>query len=103
MRARDTEGPSQVVVRDVADVEVVDPLTVRVLLAEPTPHLQYILAKDAGMMVSPTAAKAGTLETNPVGTGPWTLNTDETQADAQAVYDAWTATMTRAAGRMHAS
>jgi peptide/nickel transport system substrate-binding protein len=89
LRARDTEGPSQSLFATVADVEVVDPLTVRVVLAEPTPHLPYILAKDAGMMVSPTAAEAGTLETNPVGTGPWTLNTDETQADAQAVYDAW--------------
>ncbi|WP_162942392.1 ABC transporter substrate-binding protein [Desertimonas flava] len=89
LRARDTEGPSQSLFASVADVEIVDPLSVRVVLATPTPHLPYVLAKDAGMMVSPAAAEAGTLETEPVGTGPWVLNTDETQADAQAVYDAW--------------
>ena len=89
LRMRDTEGPSQSDFASIADVEVVDPLTVRVELSSPTFHLPYILSRDAGLIVSPEAAEAGTLETNPVGTGPWTLNLDETQADAQAVYDAW--------------
>lgn len=89
LRVRDTEGLYQSEFASIADVEVVDPLTVRVVLTEPMPHLPYTLSRDAGLMASPAAAEAGTLATNPVGTGPWTLNLEETQTDAQAVYDAW--------------
>jgi peptide/nickel transport system substrate-binding protein len=54
-------------------VTVVDPYTVKVELKAPFAGFLYALTDRAGMMVSPTAAKAAGLDflNNPVGTGPF--------------------------------
>lgn len=54
---------------------VVDPYTVKVELSGPFGGFLYALTDRAGMMVSPTAAKAAGLDflNNPVGTGPFKL------------------------------
>jgi peptide/nickel transport system substrate-binding protein len=60
-------GPFQVV----DSVEVVDPLTVRLNLTQPTPSLLTTLSTRAAPMGSPAAIEAGTIAQAPVGTGPW--------------------------------
>lgn len=57
----------------VKDVQVVDNLTVRVVLKEPFAPLLAILSDRSGMMVSPTAAQklGADFGNSPVGTGPF--------------------------------
>lgn len=53
----------------IRQIEVVDPLTVRLTLAQPDSNLLYVLAWGDAVMVSPRSASA--LATAPVGTGPF--------------------------------
>lgn len=59
----------------IQSVEVVDDLTVRLVLSTPDPSLLIKFADRAGMMVSPTAAAdpAKPLDQNPVGSGAFVL------------------------------
>lgn len=57
----------------IESVEVTDPSTVTINLNRPDSSLLLILADRAGMMLSPTAAEAGDVGTNPVGTGPFSF------------------------------
>jgi peptide/nickel transport system substrate-binding protein len=60
-------------VKPIADVAVVDPLTVRLDLAAPYAPLLAVLADRAGMMMSPTAlaAMGDKIATKPVCAGPY--------------------------------
>lgn len=56
----------------VSKCDVVDDYTVKITLKQPsTPFLANLAMVFGAPMVSPTAAKAGTLMDNPVGTGPY--------------------------------
>ncbi|WP_166741675.1 ABC transporter substrate-binding protein [Cumulibacter soli] len=57
----------------ISEVEVTDPQTVTIKLSDPDASILMVLADRAGMMVSPTAAKAGEddVSANPIGTGGW--------------------------------
>jgi peptide/nickel transport system substrate-binding protein len=54
---------------DIASVEVVDPLTVRVTLSKPNGNMIYNLAWGDAVMVAPESADGN--KTNPIGTGPF--------------------------------
>jgi peptide/nickel transport system substrate-binding protein len=54
---------------DIAAVEVVDPLTVRVTLSKPNGNMIYNLAWGDAVMVAPESADGN--KTNPIGTGPF--------------------------------
>jgi peptide/nickel transport system substrate-binding protein len=69
-------------------VEVVDDDTVTMTLSEPDPAMEYYLSEAAGLMASPAAIEAGTLDQVPVGTGPYVLDTDATVAGSQYVFTA---------------
>lgn len=60
-------------VKSIAAVEVVDPLTVRLVLSQPDAPLLAVLADRAGMMMSPRAivALGERIHTNPVCAGPF--------------------------------
>jgi len=66
-------SPRKPEINSVDKVTVVDPSTVKVTLKQPNASLMTVLADRAGMMVSPTAAKAAGVDfvNNPVGTGPF--------------------------------
>ncbi len=66
-------SPRKTEINSVEKVTVVDPNTVKLQLKQPNASLLSVLADRAGMIVSPTAAKAAGLDflNNPVGTGPF--------------------------------
>jgi peptide/nickel transport system substrate-binding protein len=66
-RAADSVNPQKGLFTNIADVTVVDPLTVQVTLNAPTGALLFNLAWGAAVIVSP--ASIGQAATNPVGTG----------------------------------
>lgn len=73
MRDPKLNSPRLAEIKDVDKVTAVDPATVKVELKKPFSGFLAILADRAGMMVSPTAAKAAGVDflNNPVGTGPF--------------------------------
>ncbi|MFZ5815520.1 MAG: ABC transporter substrate-binding protein [Bacillota bacterium] len=73
MMDKDFPSPRKSEINAVDKVEVVDSHTVKITLKQPFAGFLSILADRAGMIVSPTAAKAAGLDflNNPVGTGPF--------------------------------
>lgn len=67
---------------------VVDDDTIEITLAAPDPAMEYYLSQAAGLMASPAAIEAGTLETDPVGTGPYELDKANSVKDSQATFTA---------------
>lgn len=70
-------GPDASLFSKVESVTVVDDSTVSLSLSSPDPSLELTLSKNLGMMASPLAIGDKTLATAPVGTGPYTLDADE--------------------------
>ncbi|MET8976407.1 ABC transporter substrate-binding protein [Streptomyces sp. NPDC004539] len=66
--------------KGVSAVDVVNPTTVTVKLSAPDPSLLANLGNVAGMIASPKAITAGTLKSEPVGSGPYTLDKSATTA-----------------------
>lgn len=66
----------------------VDEDTVEIALAEPDPAMEYYLSQAAGLMASPAAIDAGTLETDPVGTGPYVFDKANSVRDSQSTFTA---------------
>ena len=60
-------------IAQITTVEVIDPLTVKVSVSSGLGALLSALTARSGMMVSPAAAQAGTLEQQPVGAGPYAV------------------------------
>lgn len=71
-RARAKESRISGELYQVTSVDVVDPTTVKINVNGGLGSMAIALSGRAGMMVSPTAAQAGTLQTAPVGVGPYT-------------------------------
>lgn len=61
---------------DLASVEVVDPLTAKVVLSRPSGPMLAMLANEPGSMISPTAhaALGADFSRKPVGTGPFAID-----------------------------
>ncbi|TQK20684.1 peptide/nickel transport system substrate-binding protein [Microbacterium sp. SLBN-154] len=66
----------------------VDEDTVEITLAQPDPAFEFYLSQAAGLMASPAAIEAGTLETDPVGTGPYLYDAGSSVRDSQSVFTA---------------
>ena len=89
-----TGPPDQVIppvagqMSNVAEVEVIDATTVAFHLVEPTPTPVITwLARNSGFMVSPNVL--GSAAAQPIGTGPYVYNADESAADlTHIVFDA---------------
>ncbi|MCR2785076.1 MULTISPECIES: ABC transporter substrate-binding protein [unclassified Microbacterium] len=66
----------------------VDEDTVEISLVQPDPAMEYYLSQAAGLMASPAAIEAGTLETDPVGTGPYLYDKVNSVRDSQSLFTA---------------
>ncbi len=66
----------------------VDEDTVEITLAQPDPAMEYYLSQAAGLMASPAAIEAGTLETDPIGTGPYLYDKANSVRDSQSRFTA---------------
>ncbi len=65
------EGPRSRTVASIQTAEVVGTYRLRLHLSYPDPTVTYNLGLSPGMMVSPAAFDNPHLDLNPVGTGPW--------------------------------
>lgn len=89
IEARKTSaGSASEAARVIENVEVIDATTVRIDLSEPSPDLLSALATYLGFMASPTTIADGSAGTNPVGTGPYVLNTEATESGVSYGFDA---------------
>ena len=84
-----TNAPRSPDLSDVAAVEVIDPLTVKVRLKAPSGAAISAFAVEAGMMCSPAALKkfGADFGRNPVGTGPFRFA--EWVSGGHVALDAW--------------
>ena len=85
-RFRTGNGPDASTLAQVSDVAVADATTVVITLAQPDPALLDYLGNADGFIASPTAAAAGALATDPVGSGPYTLDQEATVAASQYTF-----------------
>ena len=88
IRFRDGSSPDASNLASMTDATAVDDTTLEITLSEPDPALVNYLARNAGLMQSPATFGVSDEATNPVGSGPYTLNQDETVADSVYTYDA---------------
>jgi peptide/nickel transport system substrate-binding protein len=71
----------------IGTVTAVDDYTVELALVAPNPSLLFNLASRGNAMISPAALADGTWEQQPVGTGPYVLNADETVPSSVYVFE----------------
>lgn len=79
--AKTSGGPKSSQLAAVDSIEAADDMTVVITLSAPNPAMPFVLSQAIGMMASPAAIEAGTLDAAPVGAGPYTLDTEKTVVD----------------------
>lgn len=88
LRFRDGDAPDKTYLADVVDVVATDDYTIDIELSAPNPALLWYLSRNAGFMQSPATFGAADAATNPIGTGPYVLDTDRTVPDDTYYYTA---------------
>lgn len=88
LRFRDESSPDKSRVSDIADAVASDATTVVVTLSQPNPAILTYLTQNAGLVESPAAFGNADLQTNPVGSGPYILDTDKTVIGTTYVFTA---------------
>jgi peptide/nickel transport system substrate-binding protein len=83
---RDGGGPDSPRLTGVT-VDVVDDLTLTVTLPAPDPAFTSFLGGAPGALVSPATLESPTLDTEPIGSGPYTLNAEETVTGSAFVFE----------------
>ncbi|HWU05411.1 MAG TPA: ABC transporter substrate-binding protein [Streptomyces sp.] len=83
---RDGGGPGAVRLRGIT-VDVVDDLTITVTLPGPMPALLFYLGDAPGALVSPASIDSPTMDTQPVGSGPYVLDTQNSVTGSKLLYD----------------
>ena len=78
LRFRDGESPNKSFLASLGDAKAVDATHVELTLTQADPALLHYLTQNAGMQESPKAFANADLKTNPVGSGPYILDTAKT-------------------------
>jgi len=78
IRFRDGASPNKSFLASLADAKAVNDTTVELTLNQADPALLNYLTQNAGMVESPKAFGNSDIKTNPVGSGPYTLDTKTT-------------------------
>ena len=79
-------GPQASTLAQVAEVVAEDPTTVVITLNAPDPALLDYLGTAAGFIASPAAIDGGAIATDPIGSGPYTLDKAATVAASQYTF-----------------
>jgi peptide/nickel transport system substrate-binding protein len=87
LRFRDGAGGLAADLADMADAVATDSGTLTVTLKRSNPALLNYLSRAAGLVEAPSAFDNPDLQTVPVGSGPYTLNTGETVEGTSYVFD----------------
>lgn len=85
-RFKTENGPQAIQLAALETVETPDATTAVLVLSEPDPALPIYLSNAAGLMASADALEDPDLDSVPIGSGPYTLVTDETTVGVQYVY-----------------
>jgi peptide/nickel transport system substrate-binding protein len=86
LRYKNGTGNQASLLADVTDVKATDPTTLVITLKQADPALLIALGQAAGLVESPKAFDAPDVKTNPVGTGPYVLDTGKTVVGSSYVY-----------------
>lgn len=86
IRFRDGDSQDASQLASIKDVKATDATTLVITLRTPDPALLNYLGKNDGMMESPKAFKAADVKTNPIGSGPYILDTSATVTGSKYVY-----------------
>jgi peptide/nickel transport system substrate-binding protein len=78
IRFRDGTSPNKSFLGALGDAKAIDETTVELTLTAPDPALLHYLSQNAGMQASPASFGAADAKTNPIGSGPYILDTDKT-------------------------
>ncbi|MCU1419020.1 ABC transporter substrate-binding protein [Mycetocola sp.] len=78
LRFRDGTSPNKSLLAAVADAKAIDPTTLELTLSQSDPNLLVALTQNAGMVQSPASFENADIKTNPVGSGPYILDTKAT-------------------------
>ncbi|WP_028659838.1 ABC transporter substrate-binding protein [Nocardioides insulae] len=85
-KAKAAKGEAGSALGAVQSVKVVDPTHVSLKLNRPDPGLTAALARSSGYMASPQALDSADLATQPVGSGPYVLDSKQSTAGSVYVY-----------------
>lgn len=87
LRFRDGTSVNTSYLANVSDATAVDDETLLITLSQPDPALVLYLGQNAGLQASPEGFGAPDEQTNPIGSGPYILNTEKTVVGSTYVYD----------------
>lgn len=85
-RFKTAGGPLAASLSAVASVAVVDPTTVKLELSQPDPGLLFALGGPGGYIQSPANFDSPTVQTQPIGSGPYELDRTATTPGSQYTY-----------------
>jgi peptide/nickel transport system substrate-binding protein len=80
-------GQNSYMAQSVTDFEIVSDTEINLILAEPDPGLESYLAVVGGAMASPASLAEPNAASEPVGSGPYTLDAGRTTPGTQYVYE----------------
>ena len=86
LRFRDGTSPQKAYLATLADAKAIDATTLQLELSAPNPSLLSFLSQNPGLQQSPATFGAPDEKTNPVGTGPYTLDTGATVVGSSYVF-----------------
>ena len=86
LRFRDGTSPNASNLANVKDAKAVDDATLEITLSQPDPALLVYLTQNGGLMESPKQFGAADEKTNPVGSGPYVLDTGKTVVGSKYVF-----------------
>jgi peptide/nickel transport system substrate-binding protein len=84
---RDGASPNKSNLANVTDVKAVDDTTLEITLSSPDPALETYLTQNSGLVESSDAITSADVDTVPVGSGPYVLNSGDTVVGSSYVFD----------------
>ncbi|WP_228515216.1 ABC transporter substrate-binding protein [Agreia pratensis] len=87
VRFRDGAGPNASYLVDMTDAVATDATTVTITLKAANPALLTYLTQNAGLVEAPSAFESADIQTVPVGSGPYTLDTAATVIGTSYVFN----------------